>query len=248
MTKLKVLDRIRKLLELSNSDNANEAAMAAARAATLMVDYQIEEAELAPDVTEDEPVTEETIASDGRRVQWKLALVNGLAKSLGCACYYNSTGSGTKYQAVGPKSALETITYMYSYLVKEVGRLADVAYAAEVAECDSSGVSRPSARGWKGSFRVGCSRTISSRLIAQRVTTIAKAKDAGKTQALMVVDRRALVVKDFMTKSVGPLRRSTTSAGRSSRSGLKAGRTAGAGVSLGNNRGALGSGSKQLSS
>jgi len=246
--KEKILDRIKKLLARAQSNNEHEAALAASMAAELMTEHQIAQAELDPDVSDVEPITEEAIDSDGKRVQWKLNLVGGLAVSLGCKHFFTAGTHGhqARYYAVGPDSALATLRYMYRYLVGEVERLADQAYREECTECALSGVDRPSARAWKGSFRVACSLTIRARLTEQRAKTMHKAKLAGKSQALMVLDQQSEAITTFMRRKHPHMYTVGSSAGSRSRSGWQAGSAAGQSVHLGGGGPALGAGAKRL--
>jgi len=252
MSKDRILDRIKKLLSLSKSTNEHEAASAAAEAAKLMLEHQIAEAELEGDVGEPEPVTEEQVDGDGKAVTWKVDLLDGLGASLGCKVYYKSASEfyqeGARYYCVGSQSSLDTIRYMYQYLVGEVRRLADVGYKAEAEECAASGVERPAARAWKGSFRVGCARMIAKRLKAQRQETLSQANQEGRSKALVRIDSQALAVKDYMQRHHGRIAAARSTAGSGSRSGLAAGAAAGKGVNLGNSSGSLSAGARRLKS
>ncbi len=242
MTTTKIIDRIRKLLELSKSSNEHEAAQAAARAADLMLQHQIDQAELEPDVAKAEPITEEVVDDKNKwRVQWRLNLVSGLAKSLGGHCYFQ----GGRYSVIGSKSVIATVRYMYSYLVPEVERLADLAYKQEAEECRRSDVDPPSARAWKGSFRVGCSLVIRQRLVEQREKTFKKARAEGKTQALAIVDKEKTAVQEYIAQTHGRFRTVGSNAGRRSTSGYEAGAAAGRDVNLGGGK-AIGAGNRRL--
>jgi hypothetical protein len=255
MTQQKVIDRVRKLLELTKSSNEHEAANAAARAAELMIEHEISEAQISA-ANESEapalkPVKDECVASDGKIVEWKRRLVGGLCAAFGCNHYFyhgSRWGSRARYHAVGTEDAINAVRTMHAILVAEVNRLASDAYAEEVEECRDSGVQPPGARAWKSAFRVGCANMVARRLAEQRATSIKAARnDASKSQAIMVVDRQkeALAVK-WQELSRGFSGGYQTSAGGSSRSGYSAGSAAGRNVNLGGNA-ALGSGKKQLS-
>lgn len=245
----KVTDRIKKLLELSKSTNEHEAAVAAGHAARLMAEFQIEEADLIaadPQHHQPEPVEEEVIDKDGRRVTWHASLIDGLAEAFGGESVYWGDENGTEYRVIAPASAMSAIRYMYSYLTKEIERLTDDAYAREHAECKRSRVEPPSARSWKASFRVGAAYRIRTRLTEARKSVRIEAEHAGKSSALMVIDRQyelalALQKKKYpsLFKKNGKMKMSAASnAGASSTSGYMAGRAAGDSVNI--------SGGKQL--
>ena len=235
-SKEKIIDRVRKLLARAKSDNPHEAALAAAMAAELQLEHQIAEAEI-EDAAEVEPITEESVDATGKLVSWKGQILMGLVGAFGCEAY----------QVVGTPSSIDTIKYMYQYLCAETVRLADVGYGDEVRECDLSGVSRPSARAWKGSFRVGCAGAIRDRLLEQRKKTMDGAKAAGKSTALQRIDDQRLAVKSYIKSNVGPLRKGGRSYAGQNRSGRAAGRVAGQSVGLGgSSRGAISAGAKRL--
>lgn len=243
----KIIDRIRKLLALSESNNEHEAAAAAAQAADLMVKHEIEAAALTTPDNEPEDPTQETLDSSGRRVSWKGSLAHAISLSAGCRSYSASSRGGCKTQIVGPPSKLATVRYLYQYLTAEIDRLANKAYGAEHKECVDSNVPAPSARAWKNAFRLGASNTIAGRLLRQRRETQAAAAAAGQSAALVVVKNAEKAVDVYIAKNVGRLGK-TSRAQYSSRSGYGAGASAGRGVSLGATGGSLGAGRKQLGS
>ena len=124
MSRDKALDRARKLLELAKSDNEHEAANAAAKAAEIMIEWQLDEAELAPETTKPEPVTQEAIESYGRRVAWRTSIAQALAESLGGRGYFtfSQTGIPARMFIVGPKSVIDTVKYMHPTICNEVER------------------------------------------------------------------------------------------------------------------------------
>jgi len=164
----KILDRVKKLLELSKSANEHEAAQAAARAAELMQAHEITEAML--EVTrqgEDsvervsEQIVDRTCTDDDRKVAWRMHLVAGVARANDCRVY----SYGGTYHLVGRDSAVAAATYVVQWLFHEVDRLADEAWLQEGADLAAVG-QRP--RAWKNAFRVGAAVEIRSRLTAQK--------------------------------------------------------------------------------
>lgn len=254
MSEEKIIDRIKKLLSLSKSDNENEAAQAAAQAAELILKHEIEEAKLADDSGDGgvlEDVEQESIDTTRQIVHWKGMLASGLARSMGCRMYYgNRYDSGKRqrtYMVVGQPSKVATIRYMYSYLCSDIERLVDFAYREEVLECRKSEVEAPSARSWKNAFRLGAATTIYNRLVEQRQETHkAAAKVEADCTALAVVKTAEEAVEVFVSSRVGKLRKGQ-GAQHSSGSGYGAGSRAGKNVGLGGGA-ALGAGTRQIGS
>jgi hypothetical protein len=246
----KIIERIKKLLSLSKSSNEHEAALAAGRAADLMLKHEIQEAQLADSPSEGVDLME--MDKSGQVVHWKGNLMGGLADGLGCAFHYHrrrvapgSRKTFISYMIVGQPSKVATIQYMYSYLTAEVTRLADAAYGQEHQECAASDVPPPSSRSWKNAFRLGAARTIAKRLRAQRKETHDAARLSGHSNALVVVEAASKAVQEYVAAEVGPLSRGSQAA-HSSRSGYQAGASAGAAVGLGGSGAKLGSGTKRL--
>lgn len=244
----KILDRIKKLLSLANSSNEHEAALAAARATKLMLEHGIAEAQL-EETDERENVGKIELEEGTKLPKWKSVVLNGLSIAFDCIHYYSRRRGAygkrsTVFIVVGQPSKTATITYMYTYLVKEIERLADAAYGEEARECQASGIERPGARAWKNAFRVGAAQTIASRVIKENKKVRAQAKAAG--QSLVRIDQDKTAVEVFVKNTVGPL-----GAGSgikvSSRSGYAAGAAAGKNVGLGGGKG-LGAGNKRLGS
>ena len=93
MTQIEIIERVRKLLALADSDNVHEAANDAAQAQKLMAKHAIESVmlDIHADETgdEDEPIESDTlIAMDGGRIAtWKLNLTRHVTNANGCRYY-----------------------------------------------------------------------------------------------------------------------------------------------------------------
>jgi hypothetical protein len=267
-----ITDKIRKLLELAKSDNEHEAAAAAARAAELMVEHQIELAEIEAAKPETErrvaPAGKVVLDSFDRTVTWKWWLQSSLADAHGGVAFYErarqATAAGeTDAVVIGPQPALDAISYLYKYLTQEVERLADAAYAAEHAECARSRVTPPSARSWKNAFRNGASLEIADRVRKQAQATTARARAAetssarrdlprASTTALAIIDRQSEACLDLARKEApylfrkdGKMKGGTSVSLNTGSTGYAAGRSAGASVNIGGGR-QLGAGRAQL--
>ena len=202
-TKDKALDKLRKLLELSKSSNEHEAALAAARAADIMLQFQISEAELdSTDATVDEmgDVVADAMTS---KVAWKGALGYSVASGCGCRMYWSyihDTNRGRSVRTIqifGGTTDVQTARYLYSYLAKELTRLAKAAYDpdADPLRYGNAANKAQAARTWQNSFKLGACAVIEKRLKEQREVTVAKTKTDGKTKALVVLQKQAVAVK-----------------------------------------------------
>lgn len=226
-----VVDKIKKLLKLSTSNNQHEAALAAARATELMLKYQIDAAEVS---AEEEPQPDEPVKSmifdeakpgTQRRALWKGTLASGLCKAFGCKIWWSSRNH---IMFVGRPSDLTAVQYLYQYLVSEINRLTEKGWAEEG---EFSGIQ---GKTWKNSFRVGAAHEITNRVQEQRKVTFKAAEVENKSTALMVIQTREQAVVKFYDKLSSDMH--FVSGGGptvNSRDGYAAGQAAGRKVDIG---------------
>lgn len=241
-----VVDRIRKLLELSRNNNSpDEAASAATEAQRLMFKFQIQESDLVLDEEERKP---EAIVEDGidsghkDRVVWKACLANALAEGFGAEMYSTRGANGMKsFQIYGLESSVQTVKYMYGYLAAEIMRLSEEAWREHGHE------QRLSPRTWCNNFRMGAVNTIRKRLQEQREVQnvevrerVAAAKREQKPQSTALAlyqTNEERVEQGFkaLSKRLGLVTRKSYA--RSNPTAYQHGAAAGAGVNLGGGRG-----------
>ena len=210
----KVIEKIQKLLRLASSTNQHEAALAASRAAELMLEHQLTEAKIAVLGGDgpQEAISETDIASVGSKVvHWKGLIVRGLCDAFGTSFFWSwytkpnpkdpwKTTRTVNVRIVGRATETQTVSYMFAYLAKEVDRLADEAYNPEQDENRIFMAVNVASRKWKESFRLGASQEICSRLQEQRAKTFDVARAAGESQALARIDQsRDAIVARFDT-------------------------------------------------
>lgn len=133
-----IVDRVRKLLQLSQSSNQNEALAATAIANKLIAEHNISVAELEINGGNVEPVVESDtfIYETGRIIPWKQSLAVILAKNYGCAIFNSLDYSGgrkfSRLKLVGRASDIGICNYMFAWLVTTIQTLSD-------AECKGKG-------------------------------------------------------------------------------------------------------------
>jgi hypothetical protein len=247
----KIIDRVQKLLRLaSNAGSEVEAALAASRAADLMREYSLSEAEIRA-VEGDRPAEsiakEYTASEDRHKVAWKGVIAAAVAHTLGARMFW--IGGSIKF--FGRLSACQAGAYTSQYLWNEVNRLANA--ACSEAECISV-----SARAWKSSFRMGCSSRIAQRLYQEDRDRAIRAKSESAMSAptpvqspsplaLAIIDHDAKEVEEeYETYSKHFRKTRCSSAGRKSHDGFSSGRAAGERVSLGGHHAGLRPATKQV--
>lgn len=176
MTHTEALDKARKLLRLAQSDNPNEAALAASRAQEIMERFKIEsisldyEAQTAPD----EPIRNfQADPLDDAGGTWRWRLAHAVAEANQCKPYVVSGGRPT---VIGRPSDVATVRYIYSWLAREIDRLTQT-------HCAGNG------RTYSNNFRIGAAETIAERIAEQRSQLHQTIRsEATNERALMVVE------------------------------------------------------------
>jgi len=184
----KVLDRVKKLLALSQSDNENEAALAAAQAHKLLLEHNLSIADMGEGVEDTKEDIEQELVHEGGRVpRWRTYLVTGVAKAFGCSSLVVTGRRYTGLKIVGVAGDIAVAKVTLDYLELVIDRL---------AEENAYGMGR----GYVNSYRIGLAARICERLQQKTAATerevVAKASEAGTAMVL----RRKTDLVDFMSK------------------------------------------------
>lgn len=199
MDYLKAIDRVRKLLKLAeNAGSEEEAALAAARAAELMAEHKLSQAELSLASGDDksrEAITEGKVGNAKRkRIAWQSTIANAVAKSYGCKQFWR----GADITIYGRESSVQATTYTSQYLFNEVERLCESAYAKEPPEWSEVyrwndalrkyvlKRVRSNGRAWKNAFRNGAANAIALRLVSEVEERRKRARAAARAAVLEV--------------------------------------------------------------
>lgn len=256
----KILDRVRKLLALSNNTHSEEeAASAASQAARLMEEYQLTEALVALDSPADrrhDPIVnwplEPAITGPTKRVAWRQFLAATTADDLEIMDYLSWTpvdgGMQVRIMGCGRQSAIETWRYTHQMLCREVDKLCEEAWK----EFTADGPAPRSTRAWKNAFRVGCAMRICTRIqeagairranrktrVEAAMATLTPEKQAG---SLAILDKDHQELEEAWEAERATFTRgSASSIGQvTSYSGFQAGQEAGDRVSIGGARAGL---------
>lgn len=219
----RILDKIKKCLALSSSDNPNEAAAALERAQELMAKYGVSAEQLAHKVTDDQ-VTEGRVrscASATRCKDWELKLFRAIAKAFGCdmmfargvnqdvqrSCGLPSSATFGHYIFVGLTEDVAVASYAATVLQKQLsrGRAAFthtlihqfMSRAAKTHEVDAY------CNGWVD----GAVTKVKPLADAKKRAAEAQDRTAGTSTALMVVskeEQKAQALKRYMDQNAGP--------------------------------------------
>lgn len=171
-----LLTRVEKLLALATSNNVHEAAAAAARAQSLIVQHRLASllaARAAGAGKGPDPVEDELVERARRPRRWRSVLAQGLAEANGCVVYSVSVGPERELRVAGRAEDRSVVLALFAWLAPRLEWLS----ASHGAGYD---------RDWHDAFRVGAAEEVTQRL----------ATGDGSVPGLLVTDaatRRAAV-------------------------------------------------------
>lgn len=241
----KVLDKIQKLLALSeNNPSPEEAAAAAARAEELMVKYNVTRymVESSSGVEHKEPIIDGWkvghVFESGSKVIWKQMLAVGVAEVNSCRIYYKvEPGKGGRrinhMCPIGTESDIVITKYLYLYLRDEIDRL---------CKRDNGGYGKT----WANNFKMGATDVIIARLKEEHKKSIERVKGelseianqqgvplVHVTNALAKLENKKSDIRKFMD-GMNLTKSKTTHRTLKDLDGYAAGRAAGREISLQN--------------
>jgi len=234
-----ILSKIKKLLALATSDNENEAAIAAAKAQTLLIEYNISQEELDSfNDAKSEKVIQ--VQADGKNRHNRSAWYDHLAYTVAKANLCNLLVSGSGVIWIGKKTNIEVAQYIFENLVRDLSRICDTAWGI-ILKIQKLDPTQPKVHGkiWKNNFYHGANQSISDRLRANLV----QLKAADNVMALVV--RNDIELNEYMHVNYPRLGHISTHY-NSNRSGFDAGKSAGRSVQFGRGLGAGGSSGPKL--
>lgn len=205
----KIIDRIKKLLALAASANENEASAAAMKAAELLAEHNLSEADLGT-VDNEDMILDGELLSDSR--PWRRALAGEVARLYFCDYFYGwvketrpSRKCGYKrydrHSFAGRKHNVLIAKTIFMYLCDTIDRLA-------VAAANKHGTRGRGA--FMGSFRHACADRLSERIrdkwyeASQPIHGGLLIDDGAKLPVLYSTE--ADKVAEFMTNEVGPMK------------------------------------------
>ena len=196
MDHTKIIDKIRKLLSLSKSDNEHEAAAAAAKAHELLSRYNLSMSDV-PDQNNAQAATTASSKTRQRLEKWAFTLAWDTAYAFDCKYWHQAGDSRTVFVGVGADP--EVCSWTYSYLYKTLLRMGS-AYLRGPCRRLRTSKSRREAR---ESYLRGVVRVVATRLAEQK-------KQSPITEsALVPVKRQAIqdaMPDNLRTRNFKPLK------------------------------------------
>jgi uncharacterized protein DUF2786 len=162
--KTQVIDKIRKLLALSNSSNEHEAALAASHAQRLLSEHNLAMADIEPDNKPHSADKVETTVSK-TLPKWVRHLSAGVCTAFDCQAIHNPVAGKMTFIGVG--ADVQIAAYTFAYLDKTVRKLCANYMKFHV----NDNVANRQRELMRQSYYLGAVSTISSRLREQKVQT-----------------------------------------------------------------------------
>ncbi len=194
MNREKIIERVRKLLALSNSSNEHEAALAAAHAQRLLAQHNLAMSEL--EVKEEGAGEVELIVAKVVP-KWILFLFSIVTNAFDCSPVITTSESGSRLRFIGVGEDPAVAVCTFQYLMKELRRLASL--YLRFLETSKGKITRPSDRSRiRNSYLLGGIQGVKHSMSAQKAKT--------PTTSLALVPVKNALVEQYMEQNFSELR------------------------------------------
>ena len=185
----KIIERIQKLLALSQSSNEHEAAAALAKAQALLVEHNLTMAQVQARTGVKSSYVREVWWLAGADM-WRRDLLTQLARFSFCdVVYWRGT---PKVSVVGESENIQAVRVMYLFIEEQLERFAASGFQTYQRRGGQSHM-----RSWKTSFYQGALHTIGQRLRAERATLEASTNACRALLVLKETDLKEAVASFF---------------------------------------------------
>ncbi len=226
-----IIEKVKKLLAMVERGTEHEAAIAAAKAQTLLMQHNIDLSQIhTGDSEADEQVHEWLLETMSRRQIWKGNLASVIAQANFCRMWW----LGSEIKLVGKEHNVQIARYLYSYLVEAVVRVTKEARIVERQRYQDA-LHQFRDRVWTNSFRLGCAHRLCDRLQAQKHCMETLGIPEAKVSALTCANAyewEAAAIAQWIAAQGIKMDRKVKSQARASRSGYYAGKAAGDSINL----------------
>lgn len=230
-----ILERVKRLLALAQSDNEHEASLALARAEELMAEHNIKEAELAEADRETASVDGVPLYSGKRIPGWVCQLAITVSENAGCymyssRCYSMEHGTESHLIITGNPSDRDAARAMFAWIRSVIERLS-------VINCKGKG------RAYASSWCLGAAIGVRDTLLAAK--RVREAEAPRMASAGLITLDKVKAARVAVANAGINLVSAGRGSGASNGSAFRDGRTTGQSIStsgntLGGSRGAIG--------
>jgi hypothetical protein len=197
MTDIKLMDKLRKILALTNSPIENEATAAAEHLHRLLTAHNLSMADLEAKGGHHSPGVMKGAYDLGKAAfKWKLELADRIAEFYYCHPLIDNDSKTVAF--VGRKDNVESLTMLYGWVIDQIKRLAT---EARRAHFDATHEHIDPLR-WQLGFGEGAVRRLAVRLKEQRAReqedAAAEAERVGKNMLMVMADARNTEISDWL--------------------------------------------------
>lgn len=178
-----ILEKIRRVAAYTQSSNANEAAVAAAKLTEMLLKYNLQQSDIPGEKAPDDPFAR-TTEEHAKLPEWEITLSGAIARANLCTIVI----SGSNLVWMGRTHNLEIAQYINHTVKADITHLCDSMWLA-IREILVGQDNVINGRTWKASFYAGAASEIKKRL-AVEVDDLRQADD--NMNAMIVVNDKAL--------------------------------------------------------
>ncbi len=225
-----IIEKVKKLLTMAERGTEHEAAIAAAKAQTLLMQHNIDLSQIDAGSEVDEQVCEWLLETMSRKQIWKGNLAHAIAEANFCRMWW----LGSDIKLVGKEHNVQIAHHLYDYLVEAVERVTKAALAVERHHQQDT-LYLFKHRAWANSFRLGCAHRLCDRLREQKQRMQTEGLPEASVSLLTCVEayqRESEAIAQWMRERSIKLGSKVRSQARTSRSGYQTGKVAGDSISL----------------
>lgn len=197
------------LFSLSTSSNPNEAALAAKKAADLLIKYNLDEASIRQELEPDD-IRRFIVERHGRIISYRGYLLNSCAKVNSCVYMWLGSRNNWRLVLTGDKGDCRRAAYLYRCIMAQVEMITRNHWEERKRYTNPNlnrdldfflrrkyGPKPISSRKYLSSFRLGCISTI-CQAIEQQLTN--PTSSPSNTQALMIIKDRITIIEQRIEK------------------------------------------------
>ncbi len=193
MSREKVIERVRKLLALSNSSNEHEAALAAAHAQRLLAEHNLAMSELE---AKEEGAGEAELQVAKSVPKWVSSLFATVAQAFDCFAVVSATPTMSRLRFIGVAEDPEVASCTMQYLMAELKRLATSYLRQESSKRQEI---EPSERNRiRNSYLLGGVYGVRQAMSAQKAET--------PTTSMALVPVKEALIRQYQKEKIGAVR------------------------------------------
>jgi hypothetical protein len=184
-----ILEKIRKVQGYLQSDNPNEAAVAAAKLSEMLIKYNLDLSDIPEASRPVDPFANVATDNEGKRLaDWRIDLASAIARANLCKIVI----SGSRLQWLGRQSNIEVAQFIYETTARDLQNICDALwYAIRDLLKDDPTANLMHGKTWKHDFMTGAAFGVKDKLQQERQRW---EQENANVTALIVTNDRELAI------------------------------------------------------